>query len=107
VRKLVYAMGYRYRKHRRGLPGTPDMVFSNRKQVIFVHGCFWHRHKCTLGRMPKRLAFWRTKLESNRLRDRRNLRALKGLGWKALVIWECELTDPPKVASRIRKFLDA
>ncbi|PLC06036.1 very short patch repair endonuclease [Variovorax sp. RO1] len=108
VRRLVYAMGYRYRLHRRDLPGTPDLVFQGRRKVIFVHGCFWHRHAaCKLARLPKsRLEFWVPKLEKNRLRDEAALVELARLGWSSLVIWECEIRDQDRLARSLRKFLD-
>lgn len=108
VRKIVFAMGYRYRLHARSLPGCPDLVFRSQHKVIFVHGCFWHRHaNCALARMPKsRIDFWTAKLEGNRKRDKRNKRALSREGWKILTIWECELNDAVRLESRIRRFLD-
>jgi DNA mismatch endonuclease, patch repair protein len=95
VRKIVFALGYRYRLHTRALPGCPDLVFRRRGKVIFVHGCFWHRHaNCALARLPKsRIDFWTAKLEGNRNRDKRNKRALVREGWKVLTIWECQLRD--------------
>ena len=109
VRRLVYGMGYRYRLHSKSLPGRPDLVFRPRRKVIFIHGCFWHRHaKCALARMPKsRLKFWKPKLEGNRVRDERIRRALRAEGWSVLTVWECELARPQRVASKIRRFLDA
>lgn len=109
VRKLVWSLGYRYRLHRKDLSGCPDLVFPGRRKVIFVHGCFWHRHKrCALARMPKsRLDFWRPKLESNALRDKKNKRALARHGWKVLTVWECELKDMDGVMNAARRFLDA
>ncbi|GJH07708.1 DNA mismatch endonuclease Vsr [Caballeronia novacaledonica] len=109
VRRLVHGMGYRYRLHRRELPGTPDLVFPGRGKVIFIHGCFWHRHvRCALARLPKsRGDFWLPKLTANAERDARNVRALRRLGWNVLTIWECQLGDTAKLASRIRRFLDA
>lgn len=109
VRRLVHAMGYRYRLHLRDLPGTPDMVFPGRSKVIFIHGCFWHRHaRCVLARLPKsRGDFWLPKLTANAERDARNVRALRRLGWSVLTIWECQLGDTAKLAKRIRRFLDA
>lgn len=110
VRKLVYAMGYRYRLHGRKLPGRPDLVFASRRKVIFVHGCFWHRHddpSCKLSRLPKsRLSFWLPKMERTQCRDQENTDALRTLGWKSLVIWECQLRDTETLARVIRKFLD-
>lgn len=93
VRKMLHRLGYRYRIHDRELPGRPDIVFPKRRKVIFVHGCFWHRHEhCKLASTPKsRSQFWLAKLEANRQRDERNLGLLDGLGWGVLVVWQCEL----------------
>ena len=109
VRRLVHGLGYRYRLHRRDLPGTPDLVFSGRGKVILVHGCFWHRHKdCALARLPRsRENFWLPKLEGNAARDARNLGALRRLGWGVMTIWECQLRDVPRLVNRIGRFLDA
>jgi len=108
VRRLVHGMGYRYRLHRRDLPGTPDLVFPARRAVVFVHGCFWHRHEgCALARIPKsRVEFWTRKLEGNRERDARELKELRAAGWRVLIIWECELKNPKTLARRLRRFLD-
>jgi DNA mismatch endonuclease, patch repair protein len=108
VRKLVFSLGYRYRLHARELPGCPDLVFRPRRKVIFIHGCFWHRHpNCALARMPKsRLEFWESKLQGNRERDDRR-KALAREGWKVLTIWECELSNPERQKKIIRRFLDA
>jgi DNA mismatch endonuclease (patch repair protein) len=109
VRRLIFAQGYRYRLHARDLPGCPDIVFSGRGKVIFVHGCFWHRHQgCALARMPKsRIDFWGPKLEANKQRDTRNKRQLTREGWKVLTIWECQLKDIVWLQTRMRRFLDA
>jgi DNA mismatch endonuclease (patch repair protein) len=111
VRRLVHGMGYRYRLHGKNLPGKPDLVFAGRRKVIFVHGCFWHRHpdpNCALARLPKsRQDFWIPKLEGNRNRDLRNLTNLESLGWAALELWECELRDSTFLANKIRTFLDS
>lgn len=111
VRRLAYGLGYRYRLHVRELPGTPDLVFRRSRRVIFVHGCFWHRHRsrrCRLARLPKsQVSFWLTKLEANRSRDARNARALRRAGWSVLTVWECELSDSSKVERRIQRFLVA
>lgn len=109
VRRLVHGLGYRYRLHAPDLPGRPDLVFRPRQKVIFIHGCFWHRHAgCGLARMPKsRLDFWRPKLDTNRERDERNHAALVAAGWRALVVWECQVKDSVSLAQRIREFLDA
>ena len=109
VRRLTHGMGYRYRLHRRGLPGSPDLVFPSRMKVIFVHGCFWHQHldpRCKLARLPKsKLDFWGPKLETNRERDERNLVLLAELGWDVLVIWECQTNNREQLQARIREFL--
>jgi len=107
VRKLIYSLGYRYRLHRKELPGKPDIVFVSRKKVIFVNGCFWHGHHCSLGRIPKsRVDFWVNKINGNNKRDKTNIRKLKRLGWKVLVLWECQLKSNEKMILKIRKFLD-
>jgi DNA mismatch endonuclease (patch repair protein) len=110
VRRLIHRMGYRYRLHRPDLPGRPDLVFPARRKVIFVHGCFWHRHRdraCRLARMPKsRLHFWRVKLEGNRERDVRIQKRLRALGWRSLVLWECQLRDQDRVRKAIEGFLE-
>jgi len=109
VRRLIFSMGYRYRLHRSDLPGNPDLVFPSKSKVIFVHGCFWHRHKssvCKLARLPKsKLYFWLPKLEQNRLRDRTIQAKLRGLGWQLLVIWECQLQNIDRLRTKIVAFL--
>jgi len=107
VRRLVHGLGFRYRLHGKDLPGRPDLVFSSRRRVIFVHGCFWHRHPgCALARTPKsRVRFWRAKLDGNRERDIANQRKLDTMGWLALVIWECELRDIQSVTNHVVSFL--
>ena len=107
VRSLIHRLGYRYRLHGAHLPGRPDLIFSSRRKVVFIHGCFWHRHKgCKLARLPKsRCDFWIPKLEGNRKRDIKNQRALRKIGWKYLVIWECEITDAELIRDRVRAFL--
>lgn len=106
VRGIVYRMGYRYRLHSSSLPGNPDLVFSSRHKVIFVHGCFWHQHGCSNYRMPKtKRAFWEPKLARNRQRDCQVRRRLRRLGWRSLVIWECSLNNTTKLCDRLGKFL--
>ncbi|MBX5111983.1 DNA mismatch endonuclease Vsr [Rhizobium lentis] len=111
VRRLVHGMGFRYRLHRKDVPGKPDLVFGSRKKVIFVHGCFWHRHadsSCKLARLPKsRLDFWLPKLERNAVRDAENSARIEALGWDEMVVWECEVSKSnlPVLSDRIRKFL--
>ncbi|HLH44961.1 MAG TPA: very short patch repair endonuclease [Bryobacteraceae bacterium] len=107
VRSLVHRMGYRFRLHRPDLPGKPDLVFPRLKKVVFVHGCFWHGHECARGaRTPKANAvYWRAKIARNRSRDATHLKALKARGWRAAVIWECDLKSPARVAERLARFL--
>lgn len=107
VRKLVSALGRRYRLHVRRLPGCPDLVFARDHKIIFVHGCFWHPHaRCAEGHVPvSHRAYWRPKLEGNCQRDRRNQRRLRRAGWTLLTIRECELSDPERVANRLAVFL--
>nr|VFK58737.1 MAG: DNA mismatch endonuclease, patch repair protein [Candidatus Kentron sp. TC] len=109
VRRLLHGMGYRYRLHRKGLPGTPDIVFPGRRKAIFVHGCFWHRHEgCGMTTTPKtRAAFWREKFEANRERDLRKFRKLAAMGWEYLVVWECETRRKDDLKRRLSNFLDA
>ena len=108
VRRLLHRLGYRYRLHRRDLPGRPDICFPGRRKAIFVHGCFWHRHDgCRRTTTPKtRTSFWTAKFEGNIARDRMNLSDLGKLGWKAIVVWECETTDLDGLALRLVRFLD-
>jgi DNA mismatch endonuclease (patch repair protein) len=107
VRSLVHRMGYRFRLHRKDLPGKPDLVFVSRRRVIFVHGCFWHSHQdCKTAHVPKsNLEYWLPKLQRNQARDRENLKALQAIGWKPLVIWECETVDILRTGQKIKKFL--
>ncbi len=108
VRRLVHQMGFRYRLHRTDLPGNPDLVFPGSRKIIFVHGCFWHRHDqyCKYTRWPKsKLDFWKPKLEHNHERDRIVRRQLRKLGWRVLVIWECQLKNVDSLAGRIGTFL--
>ena len=108
VRRLLHCLGYRYRLHRRDLPGTPDVCFPARKKAIFVHGCFWHRHEgCIRTTTPKtRTSFWEAKFDRNVVRDRAILTSLGGLGWKVMVVWECETTNVETLESRLVGFLD-
>ena len=108
VRRLVHGLGYRYRLHSKQLPGRPDLVFAGRRMVVFVHGCFWHRHPgCRLARTPKsRVDFWRAKLDGNRERDLLTQRQLGELGWRSLIVWECELNDLDSVAEDVTRFLE-
>jgi len=111
VRRLVHSMGYRYRLHGSNLPGKPDLVFPSRRKVIFVHGCFWHRHpdpNCWRARLPKsRQEFWIPKLEGNATRDTRNITALEADGWGVMVVWECQTLPRQRdsLRRRIAEFL--
>jgi len=107
VRRLVHGMGFRFRLHRKDLPGKPDIVFPRLHKAVFVNGCFWHGHGCTRGaRAPKANAqYWRTKIARNSLRDAANIAALEANGWRAEVIWECELKEPMQVKTRLGRFL--
>lgn len=106
VRRLVHALGYRYRLHRKDLPGKPDLVFRPKKKVIFVHGCFWHQHGCTASHLPKsNTDYWTPKLNRNRARDAEHLEMLRIGGWECLVIWECELSKKDNLENIIREFL--
>lgn len=107
VRRLLLEEGFRYRRHGKKLPGKPDFVFAGRRKVIFVHGCFWHRHTCRWGSVaPKTNAeFWEAKIGGNQSRDRRHLAALRKEGWKTLVVWECQLRKPEVLRRRMVRFL--
>lgn len=106
VRRMVHAEGYRYRLHRKSLPGSPDLVFPGRKKVIFVHGCFWHQHGCKMSKMPKtRPEYWFEKFERNRMRDEKNRLELEDLEWQVLIVWECETKRYEQLKSVILRFL--
>lgn len=108
VRKLVHGLGYRYRLHKKELPGKPDLAFIGKRKVVFVHGCFWHGHNCKSGKnIPStNQDYWINKLKNNKLRDTKNQRELKKAGWDYLIIWECELKDMKKVRIKIISFLE-
>jgi len=107
VRRMIHSMGFRYRLHVRELPGTPDIVLPRHGKVVFVHGCFWHRHKgCRFASEPAtRAAFWHSKFEGNIARDRRAARQLRCMGWKVLTIWQCECRKPDRLRAKLEKFL--
>lgn len=107
VRRLAHGLGFRFRLHVGGLPGSPDIVFPCRKRVIFVNGCFWHDHKCDVaGRAPQtRKRYWQAKFERNRARDRRVRRKLRRLGWKVLTVWECQTRNLERLARALQEFL--
>lgn len=107
LRSLLHGLGFRFRLHRRDLPGTPDVVLPGRQVAIFVHGCFWHGHACKKDKMPKsRLDYWGPKIEANRKRDSKSRRALRALGWRVLTVWECELKKPSKLSNRLLRMID-
>ena len=106
VRKALTSLGYRYRLHRKDLPGSPDIAMIGRKKAIFVHGCFWHGHECQKGKAPKsKLEYWGPKLKANRDRDERKARELRDLGWSVLTVWQCELQDLESLRARLVDFL--
>jgi len=106
VRRLLHSKGYRYRLHRRDLPGSPDLVFPGLRKVLFVHGCFWHGHNCNKGRLPKsKPEYWAPKIDANRERDGRAIEALKELGWGVETVWQCELRDRRAISAKLDKFL--
>lgn len=107
VRRMVHGMGYRYRLHAPDLPGHPDLVFRPRRKVIFVHGCFWHQHGCRQYRQPRtNSSFWEPKLAQNKARDARVQREFSLLGWRIMVIWECQVKKEAILRDQIKKFLD-
>lgn len=107
VRRLLHRLGYRYRLHPKSLPGRPDIVFPSRKIAIFVHGCFWHGHGCSKGKLPKsRLEYWGPKLKANQQRDASKAAELRALGWRTLTIWQCELKDAKKLTPKLVKFIE-
>jgi DNA mismatch endonuclease (patch repair protein) len=110
VRRIARSFGYRTRSHAADLPGKPDIVFPKLRKVIFVHGCFWHRHPrrdCPLARLPKsKLGFWVPKLTENRKRDLRNIARLRRDNWDVCVVWECQLKNPVSLARKIERFLE-
>jgi DNA mismatch endonuclease (patch repair protein) len=107
VRQLLTAMGLRYRLQRRDLPGRPDVVMVSRRTVVFVHGCFWHRHRgCREATTPTgNRDYWETKFETNVARDARNVRALRKAGWRVLTVWECETRRRDKLAARLQRLV--
>lgn len=106
VRSILHNMGYRFRVQGMKLPGRPDVVFSARRKVVFIHGCFWHAHGCSRSRPPRsRADYWLPKLADTKRRDLKNEERLSSAGWGILVLWECELGDPSSVADRLRRFL--
>jgi DNA mismatch endonuclease, patch repair protein len=107
LRRQLHAAGYRYRLHDRRLPGRPDLVFASRRKVVFVHGCFWHGHSCSIGsRLPKsNTQFWADKRHRNQERDKEQQAKLQAMGWKSLVVWECEINADPRIVEKVMEFL--
>lgn len=107
VQKLVRGLGYRFSLNCKSLPGKPDLVFRSHRKVIFVHGCYWHMHRCRLGSVVEktRTEFWQTKRKSNVVRDRLRTRQLRRDRWEVLVVWSCQLRDPARLARRLDIFL--
>lgn len=106
VRSLLHRLGYRFRLHKRDLPGCPDIVLPRYRKIILVQGCFWHGHLCHLASMPKsNKAYWEAKIQANRDRDVRNLGALRVLGWNVLELWECEVRNRQELESCLLKFM--
>ncbi|MBD9358314.1 very short patch repair endonuclease [Methylomonas albis] len=107
IRKLLFSLGYRYRLHYSNLPGKPDLVFPGKRKVIFIHGCFWHRHDCSKGNsMPTNNSeFWQKKLSDNVIRDSKNSNDLKKLGWEVFVVWTCELKNVELLAIKLNLYL--
>jgi DNA mismatch endonuclease (patch repair protein) len=107
VRRMVHSLGFRYRLHDNDLPGHPDLVFPCRHKIIFVHGCYWHSHRCPAASIPASNAgYWRSKLQRNAARDKRNVRRLRSAGWGVAIVWECQVRDKPRLAKRLFRFLD-
>jgi len=108
VRQAVHSLGYRYALHRKDLPGKPDLVFVSRRKIIFVHGCFWHMHRCRHGKISpaSNVDYWRSKRERNRQRDNEHLQSLRAADWKVLVVWECWTRDMPCLSKRLADFLE-
>jgi DNA mismatch endonuclease (patch repair protein) len=106
VRRILHRMGYRYRLHRKDLPGSPDIVFPARLKTIFVHGCFWHGHNCRLGKLPKsNIDYWKAKIEKNKERDLKKQKELQNLGWEILIVWQCELRATEELMSKLVHYL--
>lgn len=107
VRSMLHRAGYRFRLHVKTLPGKPDIVLRSRNTVIFVHGCFWHRHEgCKQCYTPKsNIEFWETKFAGNVQRDKKNTCALKTAGWRVIIVWECELSTPTKLEAKLKRLL--
>lgn len=108
VRRIIHSLGLRFRLHAKSLPGRPDIVMPRHRTVVFVHGCFWHRHvRCKKATTPSsNKEFWLTKFSANKLRDKRNSKKLKALGWKVVIIWECQIGDPARIEQQILRAVE-
>jgi len=107
IRSTLHRLGYRFRLHRKDLPGTPDIVLPGRKSVVFVHGCFWHGHKCPRGTLPSsNREFWQQKITKNQERDRRVQKQLRSEGWKVLTVWQCQTKDQTTLVKRLSRFFE-
>ncbi|MFN3152108.1 very short patch repair endonuclease [Bremerella sp.] len=108
VRRTLHALGFRYRLHVNSLPGSPDIVLPRFRKVIFVHGCYWHRHGCAKTTTPKSNSeFWKNKFDQNKRRDRKAMRDIRRLGWQSIVIWECQLNDIERLRLKLVRFLQS
>jgi DNA mismatch endonuclease (patch repair protein) len=108
VRRFLHAHGYRFRLHRKDLPGCPDVVLPKFRTAIQVHGCFWHGHTCKDGRRPaSNSGYWNSKLDRNVRRDRKNARKLRQLGWKRVVVWACQVNDEARLENKVLKLLES
>lgn len=106
VRSILHRLGYRFRLHRKDLPGRPDIVLPRHRKIVLVHGCFWHGHTCRLASKPKsNEGYWSTKIQANRARDARNLEALTQQGWSVLELWECEVRKLEGIEEKLRAFM--
>lgn len=107
VRRLLHRLGYRFRLHRKDLPGTPDIVLSGRRKAIFVHGCYWHGHGCSKGKLPKsNRDYWVPKIQKNQERDARKERELRDAGWDVAIVWQCQTKDAEALENMLKKFLE-
>lgn len=107
LRRLLHALGYRFRLHRSDLPGKPDVVLPRHRAAILMHGCFWHGHTCKDGRRPRsNTDYWNSKLDRNHRRDKMNVVALRRLGWRCMVVWECQLKKKERLTDRVTRFLE-
>ncbi|MGH6853964.1 MAG: very short patch repair endonuclease [Aestuariivirga sp.] len=108
IRRALHRRGYRYALHSVDLPGKPDLVFRSRRKVVFVHGCFWHGHRCKKGHLPKsKVTFWATKVAANKARDRKVAVSLRRQGWSVLTVWQCKITEMDKLVDIIARFLES